>query len=89
MKPNWPIGRLQTIFSMRLERNLPSNSNVIWPVQTSREKYSASAVGQISGLSPPVSPKRGAGRDRHERGLRCGGRGSVGRAKELQGGFYL
>jgi hypothetical protein len=41
--------------------------------------------GQIRGITPPVSPKRGAGRDRHERGLRCGGRGSVG-AQEVVAG---
>jgi hypothetical protein len=87
-KVNWPIGRLQVLLSMRLEINFSNDSNVICPVQTSREKYSASAVGQISGFSPPVSPKRGAGRDRHERGLRCGGRGSVERANGIAGQVF-
>jgi hypothetical protein len=36
------------------------------PVQPSREKYSAFAVGQISDLIPPVSPDKRGARDRHE-----------------------
>jgi hypothetical protein len=39
-------------------------------VQPYQQKYSAFAVGQISDLTPRVSPKRGAGRDRQ---VRCGG----------------
>ncbi|WP_207231060.1 hypothetical protein, partial [Bradyrhizobium sp. Leo121] len=46
-----------------------SDLNVICPVQPSRKKHSASVVGQISDLTPRVSPERGAARDRHER---CG-----------------
>ena len=49
------------------------------PVQPSRKKYFAFAVGQISTTSSPRPfPARGAYRDRHERGMGCGGRGSVG-----------
>ena len=33
-------------------------------------------------------PTGGAYRDRHERGVGCGGRGSVLRARRLQGGFF-
>jgi hypothetical protein len=35
----------------------------------------------------PSRPKQGAYRDRHGRGMRCGGRGSVGRAMGSQGGL--
>ncbi len=37
------------------------------PVQSSRKKYSAFAVGQISGLTPRVSPKKRGVAQRHER----------------------
>src|SRR6266851_8009207 len=36
------------------------------PVQSRCEKFSACPVGQISDLTPRVSPERGAARDRHE-----------------------
>jgi hypothetical protein len=49
------------------------------PVQPSSKKYFAFAVGQISSTSSPRPfPARGALRDRHERGMGCGGRSSVG-----------
>jgi hypothetical protein len=35
----------------------------------------------------PSHPARGAYRDRHERGMGCGGRGSVGRDTRWQGGL--
>src|SRR5436190_4809736 len=38
------------------------------------QKYSASVVGQISDLNPPVSPDKRGDRDRHERAVGCGGR---------------
>jgi hypothetical protein len=42
--------------------------NLIWVVQSSQEKFSAFASGQISITNPPSSgPQRGAFRDRHER----------------------
>jgi hypothetical protein len=37
--------------------NFFSRIKVICPVQSVREKYSASAVGQISDLTPRVSPR--------------------------------
>ena len=56
-----------------------SDSNMIWVVQSSCKKYIAFAVGQISSTSlRHPNPARGADRDRHERGMGCGGRGSVG-----------
>jgi hypothetical protein len=50
------------------------------------QKYFASPVGQIISTNSrhPV-PHRGAYRDRHERGMGCGGRGSVLRAMGSQG----
>jgi hypothetical protein len=51
------------------------------------QKYFASPVGQIiSTNSRHPTPPQGAYRDRHGRGVGCGGRGSVLRATGLQGG---
>ena len=48
---------------MRGETNYPSDFNLICLVQPSHEKYSASAVGQISTMTPRVSPElRGGSR---------------------------
>jgi hypothetical protein len=48
---------------MRAQPNFSRNFKLIYPVQTSRKKYFAFAVGQISDLTPPVSPdKRGGSR---------------------------
>jgi hypothetical protein len=59
------------------------------PVQPHWEKYFTSPVGQIiSTHSRHPVPLRGAYRDRHGRGMGCGGRGSVLRATGLQGGLY-
>jgi hypothetical protein len=64
---------------LRVKFNLRSDFNVIWVVQISREKYFAGPVGQISATSSPRPfPARGAYRDRHERGMGCGGREFVG-----------
>jgi hypothetical protein len=46
-----------------------------------------SHLPQINSRTLAVPPHRGAYRDRHERGMGCGGRGSVLRAKGLQGGL--
>jgi hypothetical protein len=43
--------------SVRLKSIFANQINPIFPVQPSAEKYSASAVGQISGLNPRVSPE--------------------------------
>ena len=73
---------------MRLPRKFARNINVICPVHPLREKYFAFAVGQISSTSSPRPfPARGALRGRHERGMGCGGRGSVGAQVCSQGGF--
>jgi|ERR1700757_1529899 hypothetical protein len=45
---------------LRLKSIFASDLNPICPVQPSAEKYSASVVGQISGLNPTVSPEGGA-----------------------------
>jgi hypothetical protein len=60
--------RRQATNALRQKRNFPSNLNVIWVVQTCREKYIASGIPQISCFIRPVPFLRGAYRDRHERG---------------------
>src|SRR5262245_27084779 len=60
----WPTARRRRATS-QLVRQINQK-----PVQPSSQKHFPSVVGQISDLNPPVSPERGAGRDRHER---CGG----------------
>jgi hypothetical protein len=53
---------------MRANTNFASRYNLIWVVQSSREKYSVCAVGQITiTTSPHSGPERGTLRDRHER----------------------
>ena len=42
---------------MRVNFDLRRNFKVIWVVQSLSQKYFAFAVGQISGLTPPVSPE--------------------------------
>jgi hypothetical protein len=68
--------------------DLPVGRLVDRRVQPPLQKYFASPVGQIISTNSchPV-PHRGAYRDRHERGMGCGGRGSVLRAMGSQGGF--
>ena len=49
--------------AVRENRKFPIPINVIWVVQPRLKKYSASVVGQITGLTTPVSPdKRGGSR---------------------------
>jgi hypothetical protein len=69
-------------------RDLPVGCIFNSSVESPLQKYFASPVGQIISTDSrhPV-PHRGAYRDRHERGMGCGGRGSVLRAMESQGGF--
>jgi hypothetical protein len=73
---------------LRATSNLLRRFNLISPVQPSLQKYSASPHTQITSRTFRIPPHRGAYRDRHGRGAGCGGRGSVLRAKRLQGGFY-
>jgi hypothetical protein len=54
--------------------------NLIPPVQPHFQKNSASCLTQIKSITRAVSSPAGAYRDRHGRGMGCGGRGSVGRA---------
>ena len=51
------------------------------------EKYFCSHLPQIRSRTLASHPTRGACHDRHGRGVECGGRGSVLRAKGLQGGL--
>ena len=45
------------------------------PVQPFAQKYSAFVLTQISGTTPPVSRRMRGARERHERAVRCDGRG--------------
>jgi len=58
---------------------MPDGQISEFAVKPDISKYSACPVGQISATSSPRPfPARGAYRDRHERGMGCGGRDSVG-----------
>jgi hypothetical protein len=57
---------------------------VICPVQSCREKYSASPPTQITLRTPAVLSHGGAARDRHGRGAGCGGRGCAFRRTALK-----
>jgi hypothetical protein len=50
------------VFPGNGERKFGNNYNVIWVVQSLSQKYFASPVGQIRGMTPPVSPTRGGSR---------------------------
>jgi hypothetical protein len=73
--------------AVRAQGDFLNEINLMLAVQSPLQKYFASPVGQIISTNSrhPV-PHRGAYRDRHERGMGCGGRGSVLRATGLQGG---
>jgi hypothetical protein len=66
--------------------DLPVGRALEKPVQYAREKYFASQPGRNIFMDSAVPPQLGAFRDRHGRGVGCGGRGSVLRATGLQGG---
>jgi hypothetical protein len=63
---------------LRVDFNLHSDFKVIWVVQSLAQKHFAGFVGQISSPVRAISSPGGADRDRHERGMGCGGRDSVG-----------
>src|SRR4051794_37899061 len=69
---------------MRAQSNLLRQIKLIWVVQSCCEKQTALPVGQIIFTTSryPV-PTRGAFRDRHERGMGCGGRGGIERRTML------
>ena len=54
-------------------------------VQSHLRKYFRFRLTQITFISAAVPSHRGAYRDRHGRGVGCGGRGSVGRADVIAG----
>jgi hypothetical protein len=58
-------------------------------VQYHREKYSAFDVAKIKCKNTPSRPTRGALRGRHERGMGCDGRESVGAPLMSQGELNL
>jgi hypothetical protein len=65
----------------------PSGKSRHQPVQSIAQKYSASRIPQIRTITPAVlSLTRGVGH-RHERGVGCGGRGSVGCERDCRAGL--
>jgi hypothetical protein len=54
---------------LRQKSNLSSRIKLFLPVQSLREKFSASQFPQITFLTVPSHPTRGAYRDRHGRGV--------------------
>ena len=66
--------------------NLLNQFNLICPVQSRRQNFLLCLSGKSSLQAGASNPERGAYRDRHGRGMGCGGRGSVGRARWWQGG---
>ena len=57
-----------------VRHNNPTGKSGRKSVQPFAEKHSASVVGQISDLTPRVSPDERGVAQRHERAVRCGGR---------------
>jgi hypothetical protein len=57
-------------------------------VESPLQKYFCFHTLQITSRTFRIPSHRGAYRDRHGRGMGCGGRGSVLRATGLQGGFF-
>jgi hypothetical protein len=62
-----------TMWLPRMRQNNPTGKSAK-PVQPSAQKYSAFAVGQITGLTPRVSPDERGVAQRHQRAVGCGGR---------------
>ena len=67
------------------QRDLLRQIKLILPVQSCLQKDIRSRLTQIKSISLAVPSPRGAYRDRHGRGVGCGGRGSVLRATGSQG----
>src|SRR5258708_37248525 len=81
-----PTGKISSVVApVRQNANLLKRINVIWVVQSCLQKYSVSRLTQITSKTHPVSFHRGAYRDRHGRGMGCGGRGSAIDEQRLSG----
>jgi hypothetical protein len=65
--------------------DLPVGQFVDRRVESSLQKYFPFRAPQITSRTFRIPPHRGAYHDRHERGVGCGGRGSVLRAMGSQG----
>jgi hypothetical protein len=62
-----PARPLEAQNALRVKADFARFINVIWVVQSPREKYSACAVGQIKSKTRAVPPRQeGRMRDRHE-----------------------
>ena len=68
--------------------DLPVGQFVDGGVESRLKKYFRFRPPQITSRTFRIPPHRGAYRDRHGRGVGCGGRGSVLRAMGLQGGVF-
>ena len=64
--------------ALRATTNLINQINPIPPVHSSSKKYSSSRFPQITPITPPSHPSRGALAIVTNVGMGCGGRGSVG-----------
>jgi hypothetical protein len=65
------------IWRLRAKSKFVKPIKLIWVVQTSVQKYSAFAVGQISGIASHVPARKRGVAQRHQRGAGCGGRGGT------------
>jgi hypothetical protein len=83
------IPRMASHGALRPNTDFLNRINLIPPVQTPSEKYSASLPTQIISISPPSRSSRGALAIVTNVGAGCGGRGSVGRADAVAGRFSV
>ena len=67
--------------------HLLNQFNLMLAVQSCLQKYFRSRLTQIKSITRAVSSPAGAYRDRHGRGMGCGGRGSIGRACDGRASF--
>jgi hypothetical protein len=73
-------------FVLRRPDNLLKQINAIWPVQPRLQKYTSSRLTQINLTNSSIPARKGRIAIVTDVGQGCGGRGSVGRAAESQGG---
>src|ERR1700730_7675764 len=74
---------------MTIEEKFSFGINLICPVQSHLQKYSASRLTQIKTITRAVpAHSRGVSRSSRTLGTGCGGRGSVGRADVIAGRVF-
>ena len=72
------VARTHACAGLNPRTDLPDRLFFQTAVQPLLKIYSGFPKTQITSISVPFRPTRGAYRDRHGRGAECGGRGSVG-----------